>query len=73
MPSPNISATYNVLSGVAAVSPDAVWAVGGAGDGHSMATLVLFWDGNNWASVPSPSPNYYDYLRGVTATGVDDM
>jgi hypothetical protein len=73
VPSPNISASYDILSSVAAVSPDAVWAVGSQTSQAGLATLVLFWDGSNWASVPSPSPDLYDNLRGVTATGVDDM
>ena len=72
--SPNFQ--YNsYLDAVAAVSPDAVWAVGGATNqnGTTGATLVLFWDGTSWASVSSPNPDVYNSLKSVTANSVDDM
>jgi hypothetical protein len=73
MPSPNFQSNSSLL-GVAAVAPDAVWAVGTSYDtGTTDSTLVLFWDGNSWASVSSPNPDAENYLASVTATGVDDM
>jgi hypothetical protein len=48
-PSPGYN---NSLEGVAAISSDDVWAVGGRGN----QTLVLHWDGTEWSMVPSPSP-----------------
>ena len=63
------------LEGVAAVAPDAVWAVGGYVNqpGLGALTLALFWDGTAWAGVPSPNPGQWNYLISATATGVDDM
>ena len=67
------SSTY--LQGVAAVAPDAVWAVGGYVNqaGTGALTLALFWDGRAWASVPSPNPGTWNYLESATATTADDM
>jgi len=63
------------LQGVAAVAPDAVWAVGGYVNqtGTAALTLALFWDGSTWASVPSPNPGTWNYLESATATTADDM
>jgi hypothetical protein len=42
------------LSGVAAISPTDIWAVGSPGDGN---TLTEHWDGTSWSIIPSPNPN----------------
>ena len=46
--SPNVPAGANQLSGIAAIAPDDVWAVGSAGG----APLALHWDGSAWSVVP---------------------
>jgi Carboxypeptidase regulatory-like domain len=44
--------TQNELTGVAAVAPDDVWAVGSATDFHPGGTpLILHWNGSRWTSV----------------------
>jgi hypothetical protein len=68
LPSPN-SATHNVgtaLYGIAAVSPNEIWAVGV----DNSATLTEEWDGTSLKIVNSPNPgNVSNGLAGVTALG----
>jgi hypothetical protein len=56
----------DVLSGVAASSPNSAWAVGG----HACdpKTLILRWDGSAWTHVPSPTPAGSNFLEAVAAT-----
>jgi hypothetical protein len=49
------------LSGVAAASPDDVWAVG--------SELMEHWDGTRWQRVPVPAN---EYLNAITALAPDD-
>ncbi len=51
------------LHGVAAVSTDDVWAVGGA--------QILHWDGSAWSVVPSPQGDYY--LQSAAAVSAIDV
>src|SRR5436309_3023426 len=58
VPSPNIS-RQNYLTGVAAVAPNDIWAVGYSSlspYGGTERTLIEHWDGTSWSIVPSPSP-----------------
>src|SRR5262249_22452952 len=65
---PNPSPYYTVLTGVSALTPDDVWAVGYSHVGERYQTLAEHWDGSAWSVVPSPSPGTgADYLRGVVA------
>ena len=51
IPSPTVG-TSAVLNGVAAISPNDVWAVGYTySTGYS--TLIMHWDGSSWSVVPS--------------------
>src|SRR5205085_3994843 len=57
-PSPNPGPGGNYLFGVAALSPDNVWAVGASGDvdhGNGVP-LTEHWEGRSWAVVPSADP-----------------
>jgi len=56
VPSPNPSATLNVLNAVAAVSTNDVWAVGFAPTG-SNPILIIHWNGSVWSVVPNPPSN----------------
>ncbi|HMA38011.1 MAG TPA: hypothetical protein VKY74_26415, partial [Chloroflexia bacterium] len=68
------SGNYERLSGVAALAPDNVWAVGGAlpNDGSNRPVL-LHWNGQNWkyAASPAPAPGgpRIDYLDGAAPAG----
>ncbi|MFL5731598.1 MAG: S-layer homology domain-containing protein [Chloroflexia bacterium] len=73
VPSPD-PGSYDVLSGVAAVSANDVWAVGFQGFSGSLGpTLIEHWDGSTWSVVPSPHPGSYSPLSGVTAVSANDI
>ena len=74
VPSPNLSTTYgseNVLSGVAALAANDVWAVGEfqnqSTNYHQQRTLTLHWNGSAWSVVASPTPGHTGQLVGVAA------
>ena len=71
MASPNVDASYNVLSGIAAISASNVWAVGS----HSNLTLVEHWNGTQWKVVASPSVkgSLSDSLSGVVAIAANNI
>ena len=75
--SPNPDTGRNRLLGVAAVSPDDVWAVGVAGGtaGPDWYSLVLHWNGSAWSNVPAPQvgPPGTSELHGVAALAADDV
>jgi len=72
VPSPNVGAGNNVLTGVAAHAANDVWAVG-YDDDHSGSipvrkTVWMHWDGARWSVVPSPNSGTGDNtLLGVIA------
>ena len=67
------SSGTNFLTGVAAVSPTEVWAVGGARDftaGGLVRTATLRYDGTGWRVVHSPNAGSGDNtLLGVASPG----
>jgi hypothetical protein len=70
VPLPALPSGSGLLRGVAAGSPDDVWAVGtqlsGPADSNA-ATLTEHWDGTAWRVVSSPDPGRYgNYLDSVT-------
>jgi hypothetical protein len=81
VPSPSISTVHgqpasDFLTGVVALAPDDVWAVGYAATFTDLSeTLTLHWDGRNWSIVPSPSPGEGFGIRfaGVTAVSTNDI
>jgi hypothetical protein len=56
VPSPNRGADGSQLNGVAAVSPNDIWAVGYSGQGSAVQTLIEHWNGSAWTIVDSPNP-----------------
>jgi hypothetical protein len=75
MPTPS-GANEVRLTGVAAVSPNDVWAVGswaGTGTGEGYASLTEHWNGSSWTIVPSPRPGYNRWLSGVVALSASDV
>jgi hypothetical protein len=80
LPSPNASATGNVLSGVSANSGTDIWAVGDSVDAPttSIQTLVEHFDGTTWKVVPSPNVLKKSFLNqnvllSVTAVSTTDV
>jgi hypothetical protein len=77
VPTPN-GGTFgddNVLTGVAAVSANDIWAVGYIyPKGGTPTTLAIHWDGSQWTRVTTPNPgNYVRRLDGVTALAANDL
>jgi hypothetical protein len=72
VPSPNVGAGNNVLTGVAAHAANDVWAVGYDDDRSGSIpvrkTVWMHWDGTRWSVVPSPNSGTGDNtLLGVIA------
>src|SRR5690349_24609207 len=64
-----ISSGYSSLIGVAAVSANDIWAVGGG-----QRTVIEHWDGTAWTIVPgAEDPNLETRLAAVTALASDDV
>jgi hypothetical protein len=67
-----VAATVGALTGVAAISARAAWAVGCTGScfgpGARPSSLILHWNGTAWKRVPSPSPAGGSLLAAVAAT-----
>ena len=66
--SPNASPSINHLSGVIALSPGNVWAVGfSLTNDNPRQTLIERWNGSSWSIVPSPNTGTGDnVLNAVT-------
>ena len=78
MPSPNPSgADVTYLTGVTAISPTDVWAVGYTQGGQSaiQAPLTEHYDGQNWSIVAVPYPQQSDFtaLYSVAAISANDV
>lgn len=73
--SPNVGSGYNFLSGVTAIAPTDVWAVGY----YLTATfesrpLIQHWNGIRWSVIASPNPGAGEYrLSAVTAVSSTDV
>ena len=71
---PDLNSTSSRLFGVAAVSPNDVWAVGGYRPSNSeYQTLILHWDGTQWTATASPNPPHFSELYAVTSIATDDV
>jgi hypothetical protein len=68
IPTPDVGAGDGFLSGVAAVGPGDVWAVGWTAHGDSLQPLVEHWDGRTWSVVPGPAGAEHAALMSVAAT-----
>lgn len=77
VPSPNggMFGDDNVLTSVAAVTPNDIWAVGYIyPKGGTPRTLTIHWNGSQWSLVSSPNPgNYFRALYGVSALAPNDV
>ena len=70
-PSPTWSGTgSDQLTGVDALSPNDVWAVG-ATSGYT--GMVQHWDGTQWSAVPDDPPGYSEILEAVSALSANDI
>ncbi len=71
------AAPFKVLTGVAAVSPNDVWAVGSSfgGTPSAILTLIEHWNGERWKVVTSPNPGGVNFsaLNGVAVVSARDI
>jgi hypothetical protein len=65
--------SVEVLSGVAAISTNDVWAVGYQFYGGPEESLIEQWNGARWTIVPSPNPSDTVILSGVAAVSATDV
>jgi hypothetical protein len=69
--------TSNLLTGVAAVAANNVWAVGYTittdGTNQPDRTLIEHWNGTSWSIVASPTVASNDTLTGVAARSATDI
>lgn len=64
------------LSGVTAISPTDVWAVGGAETSIGSEPVALHYDGSVWSKIPTPNPgeaNSGSVLTSVVAASSTDV
>ena len=75
--SPNAGSSVNNLLGVAAASPNDIWAVGRSFSlsRNKTQTLIEHWDGTKWSIVASPSPdnNTFATYEAITAVSPQDV
>ncbi|HZD86451.1 MAG TPA: hypothetical protein VE088_00420 [Gaiellaceae bacterium] len=84
VPIPRVK-VYSELSGVTALSPKNIWAVGASGvdvgKRIALRTLVLHWNGRRWKRVRSPNPaarktlraQVWDSLYSVAGASAKDL
>lgn len=70
--SPN-SGSFAVLSAVAALAPDDVWAVGSTVVGVDGVALTEHWNGTRWRIVPAPALTGNDDLEDVAGSSSKDV
>ena len=78
---PSVGSLGGELTGVAAIAPGDVWAVGytymagGQSAPSTQQPLALHWNGSQWqsAAVPSPSTGSFEPLNAVTAIATNDV
>jgi hypothetical protein len=74
VPSPNKGSPNNYFSGVAAIAPNDVWAVGAYGVlGISAKQLIQHWDGTRWRRVTSPLAATDSELLAVSAVAANNV
>jgi hypothetical protein len=69
--SPNVPSGANQLSGITAISPDDIWAVGSAG----AAPLAMHWNGKAWTVTPiqGNSGLSSERLTAISGTASNDI
>ncbi len=73
IPSPDGPAGNSLLSGIAIVSSNDVWAVGqDYPGGGQQQTITEHWNGSQWSVVPSPNPSS-NILGAVAAVSTNDV
>lgn len=71
--SPNVGPSGTVLTGVAAVASNDVWAVGYSNTYGTPQTLTLHWNGSAWSVIPSPVVQGGSAFEALTALSSNDI
>ena len=75
--SPDSGTGSNFLTGVSAIAPNNVWAVGNYSDinGHYGQRLMEHWDGTSWSlvSTPAPKKTLGTTFTAITAISASDV
>lgn len=74
--SPNPGSAYNSLNGVAAITPDNIWAVGTSANTSSNLNghpLVEHWNGKQWGIIQNPPGSDQSILQGITVLTANDI
>ena len=73
--SPGPGAMGNFLNGVAVVTANNVWAVGGSYTNTASPTLIEHWNGSKWSIVKSPNPprSTNNTLNGIAVVSTSDI
>jgi hypothetical protein len=70
---PNLGPTYNILMGVATLSPTDAWAVGAYNPPGPAQMTILRWDGNVWNDYGAPWIDGGASLNAIKALSADDI
>ena len=75
VPSPSTGTVSNKLTSISAASSNDIWAVGFENSADFVRrSLIMHWNGVDWALVPSPNAGTYsNYLQGVAAVASNDV
>ena len=74
MASQNVTGTHDYLTGVAAVSANNIYAVGGSFTLDSIGkALIEHFNGSTWSVVASPSPHALSSLNAVQVSSASDI
>lgn len=74
VPSPNPGFILTKLSGVTAVGPDDIWAVGDYRSAAGPQALTLHWDGTRWSKVRTPKePELTPALEAASADATGQL
>lgn len=69
---PSGTGKQNILSGVAAVASNDVWAIGVTGF-YNTQPLMLHWNGSSWKRISGPPAPYESELSSITAIAHKDV
>ena len=71
IPSPNVSASYNTLQAIAAVSANDIWAVGYDDTSNGIQqTLILPYNGATWSVFPTTNAGVLSGIAAVSASNI---
>jgi len=70
VPGPSPCGRTSELTAVAAISPNAAWAIGFGYTGARPVTVFMGWDGTRWRYLPSPGGGFGGGLTAISARDI---